>query len=749
MQIIKKIFTLFLLSFFVLTNLNLVNAWIYYDEEKYYLDDIKYSEIDLAKIKNWAKYIKKIDIFIEKISKNEKKLTKLQNKINNLYTKKSLEWDIMSLLDYLSVKIEYELYKISEVKKLEWLKKFETVLSEEENKKFNSELIKLQQTLFENWVENFEKSLKEIEKYTNYEESGDLNISANFNKEEIWKYNLDLKLKNYLTKNSNFNSSFKAEIEALIEAAPKWEKAMKLQFNSFIDFISKDWNMYILLKDLNVISEENIKNFEKFIEQAKEIAKKNKYIKYTDRDSKMAMDMLKNLNPQNILSDWRKILSKPMFKAYKKIGNKYYLIPTKYACDSMKELSGKFDPFNANNSCSESQYNNMLKDLTETWEIYLELGKLKKFGFEMWKKGDLESSKGYVSFSDRYIEEIHYIITPDLKKYAWEGFNIDYKRNDSLNFDLLVKKEDIKYNFKSKLNNKNKFTFIDFKGHTADKYEDFSINLSLNNHIISWKMDINTDKYDWNTGKKQRANNYDITISGKTNVRNSLEKVNLNLIWTELSTKKKFEKANLVFSKWNIKFENNYFSDNSKNDIKLELSCNNNVLNSLDFDLSVKEKEWKYDYDTYEYVYSWELVEVVKSKILFKNSKISGQTVIKEKNWDSIFSVDHSWSYWKYKLDLKNDFELGKNPFEYITVKEEKQEPKKLSGELNIKFDVNNNKNNLEFEINLKEDSEKFAEYKIINNSKRVYKKDVKIDTPKNTIDIEEVMPTTYNEFNY
>jgi hypothetical protein len=77
--------------------------------------------------------------------------------------------------------------------------------------------------------------------------------------------------------------------------------------------------MYILLKDLEVIDEENIKEFKSFIESAKEIAKKNKYIKYSDNESKIALDMFKNLNPQNILADGKNILSKPMFKAYKKV----------------------------------------------------------------------------------------------------------------------------------------------------------------------------------------------------------------------------------------------------------------------------------------------------------------------------------------------------------------------------------------------------------------------------------------------
>jgi hypothetical protein len=34
-----------------------------------------------------------------------------------------------------------------------------------------------------------------------------------------------------------------------------------------------------------------------------------------------------------------------MFEAYKKIDDKYYIKPTKYACDLFKSSLNKFDPF--------------------------------------------------------------------------------------------------------------------------------------------------------------------------------------------------------------------------------------------------------------------------------------------------------------------------------------------------------------------------------------------------------------------
>lgn len=861
MQIIKKIFTIFLLGFFILSNINLVSALS--------LDMNKYSHLDESKkalltIKNWEKYVKKIDSIVEKLSNNEKKLQLIETKINKIIYKDKKIFNINTyfILYYFRDKVNEAIIKIEEEKRKEGLKVFDSVLSEEENKIFEDKLVKLQNTLFENWFSHFEKLLKDFDKYTNYKESWNLNIGANFDKEEFWKFDFDLKLKNYLVKNSNFDSSFTTQIEALINAAPKWEEALKLQFSSFIDFISKDWNAYILLKDLKILDKKNIKDFKSFIDSAKEIAKKNKYVKYSDSQSQMAINIYRNLNLQNILADWKKIFSKPLLKAYKKEWDKYFLIPTKYACDSMKNLSWKFDPFHSNSKCSESQYNDLLEELLNKWELYLELWKLNKFGFNSIKTDEIDEANWYITFSDKYIEEINFKIIPNQKKYSNDNFSLEYKRNNSLKFNLIVKDENIKYNFDSKLDNKNKFNFIDFKWHTANKNDDFAVNFSLKNHIISWNIEANTSKYNWESWKSEKNNNFKILISWKTNIKNELDNIKFNLVWKSISTNKKIEEANLKYSKWNISFEIKYNDENSEDNLKLNyLLDSHNNLNDLDFYLSVKSREWKFDYNTYKYVYTWALVEIVNSNLSLHNSKILWKTVIKEANWDNLFTVVHTWKYWVNTLDLKNNFEFWKNPLESLSwnvemakkskvisdvsnlatkitilnfqwnsfsemlldwnkinfnvleeneenfknpnwddyllfVKDnkfqvywtyidekgnkiayirwnsleslvkinwkviknwdivlkgeiEKKQEKKLSWEFDIKYDVNNNKDNFDLYFSLKENSEKFVEYKIKNESKRVYKDNVEIKTPKNSINIDEVIPSTYSDLYY
>jgi hypothetical protein len=104
----------------------------------------------------------------------------------------------------------------------------------------------------------------------------------------------------------------------------------------------------------------------------KKIAKKNKYIKYEDSNTKQVLENLKNLNPSKIMADSKRILEKPMFRAYKKEGYKYFLVPTKYACNKLKELSARFDPWNGS-TCSDSQYEKIIKALAKTGDLYIEI----------------------------------------------------------------------------------------------------------------------------------------------------------------------------------------------------------------------------------------------------------------------------------------------------------------------------------------------------------------------------------------
>jgi hypothetical protein len=57
--------------------------------------------------------------------------------------------------------------------------------------------------------------------------------------------------------------------------------------------------------------------------------------------------------------------STPLLEVESKTELGYTLIPTKHFCDMGKKISGIFDPF-AGETCSESQYQDMLEEFIES-----------------------------------------------------------------------------------------------------------------------------------------------------------------------------------------------------------------------------------------------------------------------------------------------------------------------------------------------------------------------------------------------
>jgi len=123
--------------------------------------------------------------------------------------------------------------------------------------------------------------------------------------------------------------------------------------------------MYILLEKLKITDSNDTQELKEIIKTIKEIAAQNKYISYSDKATQEAMKLLNSLTPNRIIADGKSILSKPMLEAYKKEGDRYLLKPTKYACDTAKQLANRFDLFHDNNTCSDSQYQDLLEELNE------------------------------------------------------------------------------------------------------------------------------------------------------------------------------------------------------------------------------------------------------------------------------------------------------------------------------------------------------------------------------------------------
>lgn len=680
--------------------------------------ELIFSKTELSNSYKWKKYIKIIDKFIEINRNNETELLKMFNKISPILE----EWKIknkesLNILKYMNARTVISLVNLYNIEPQEIIDEASTI-SETDKKIIEDKIVKLQLNILEKWATVIESITQEFENISNYEETWDFEMAVNLDYESLWEFKWNLKINDYSSKTSGFDTQLKWEIEAFINALPKWEKEIKLKLNSMIDFISKDWNIYLLLEKFNILEQEWVDEIKGFLNKAKEISQKNKYIKYSDSETQAGMNALKLLNPTNLVTEYKAVLSKPLVSAYKKQWDRYYLMPTKYACDEFKKLSNKLDPLNPS-TCTESQYKSLVKDINNAWNFYAEIldnGKT-KIGFIWNKKIWIQKNELSIIFDDSKIIELNYVIDWWIQ---WI-LTLNYINGDYLNLKFNSGK-DVNLSFKSELNTKNKFEKIDFSFDSNNSYEKYNGKLSLENNIINWSFLF---------GNSNLSEKLSWIIKWKTNSNDDLSELDITYKWTE--DNKEF--LNWSISLWNSKvmFKNNYETENNKSDILISADLDKNYLPiNWKIKINAYQKWGEYDYNTDKYIYDKNFSEVLKINIDINNKVIIWTTSISDK-WEQIISINHSWNYDLNKFKLNNKFKISEKYSQYFN-----PDWSATSWNFNIDIDKTNNKNNVSLLANLLFWTKEVFNFSMKNVWKTEFNK-VTIPTPKNTIDFKEI----------
>lgn len=303
-----------------------------------------------------------------------------------------------------------------------------------------------------------------------------------------------------------------------------------------------------------------------------------------------------------------------MFEAYKKEWEKYYLKPTKYTCDKTKEFLNKFDPFNWK-SCSDWQYKDMLKSLSEVWSIYITFWDQTTLGFEWIKSNEIDFFGWNIAFSSVWIEKIYFSIIPNQVKYPLEWLKIEYNKNSNLDFNLYADKWNVNFNFESKLNNDNSFTYIDFIWKSISSYEEFNFSFLLKNNDISWDFKIISKIYDYNTKITQLDKAISWTINWKTNSLDKLDNIEINYIWDSIKDWK--------FLEWDFSYLNKNFN------WKIIFYKNQKELFNINL-------IWKYDEKYFELNNKFSISEEWLIEIFYWNEN----WIFKKINWNINILID-------------------------------------------------------------------------------------------------------------
>lgn len=238
------------------------------------------------------------------------------------------------------------------------------------------------------------------------EETWNSKLSFYFDEENIWNIDANFELNNYKTiLNWIDNQLFSADTKLELKTEGQEFGELNFSFSTFIDTIFKDWNFYLLLKDLSVNNEDLFKEYEQIL---KMITDKNQYIKFENQAvSPYEFDY------KQFLTDIKANAWNPLFEISEKIEWKYYLKPTRYACDASKKIAS-YVGF-PNTACSDEEYNYTLETFNKYWKLYISIKFNETVIWFEWKTDELiNENTWYVKIVKDKITELNYSLKSEI-----------------------------------------------------------------------------------------------------------------------------------------------------------------------------------------------------------------------------------------------------------------------------------------------------------------------------------------------
>ena len=591
----------------------------------------------LKEIKKEKEIKEKIKKFINQV-KSEEKIKKILLKVEKMIS----TWK-MKQNEYLILRIlEGELReKLLEFKRLKVIKKFKKI-NELDKKSWEVEILKLQNILKKEINKLIDESWKSFEKYLYIQEKGDLKASLNIDMKEFWKIKTKLDLKNYLSNTQFLDNHLKTNLELLFDLQNKWD-SFSLDISTNLEFIQKGWKYYLLIKNLK--ADWKWKTIKVPLEMLKKFAWKNKFVEFSYfKNEKEIYDILTWFSKKRLKKSIAQTLEKPLFTPYKKVWKKYYLIPTQNACDSFIKSSRILIPYLFYTSyCTKEMYDKLLIEMEDNnFEIYLE-------NWKLWftvKDDNMEKMEGFLKFSKDYLTQVNLEIIPPQKKYSWEKFLFNYKRNKEIKIYLNADKKDIYNNTNIVLNRLNSAKSVNIVWNINESWNELDYNFEYKKDKFDWSFINNYNNY-----YKKEIIKTTWKISGTTDYKGNIEKMNLDITGNDIDFTLKV--------------------DDKKFDTKLNLKDGKESIFSL-------KANWKYDKDYFKLNSDFEIAEnpyknfwknIKKEKVIWKfdiesdlkNWKNNAKILFNIKEWEKElinFKLENTWKieYKKQKIKTPKDF---------------------------------------------------------------------------------------------
>lgn len=442
-----------------------------------------------------ANYKGEIDTVMKKLSIEQ--MHKLDSRIDRVFeTTTNISFQKRTILSYIKLSIGKALVTGQAV-------------SADEELQISDEIMKIQNNMAAGIDGQLEALVGELVRLYSVEEKWKLSLEVDANYEQFWSIELDLGLSNYVATTSGFDSQIKTDLSVFLSADMIGQK-INFDMSAFLDYITQDGNIYLLLEDLKINSEIT-QDLEEMINMLQKIANLESYIAIENDSNLEAVALLESFAPNIIIDDIKAVFEKPLLKVHSKRWAKYILIPTKYACDQGKLHSKKFDPFYGSDNCSEGQYDDLVKDVLQSkMHIYMTLGE----NTILWMSGrdDDLVLEGNVIFNDTNI------ISSDLNISEYDNnINFQYRQGSHISFDLIAERWNLAARAYMWLDSRNYISSADIKWNYKDNWgADMNMKLVAQSGNISWSINIVEDgeKYmtmsmDW----KYRVDKFDMEMS--------------------------------------------------------------------------------------------------------------------------------------------------------------------------------------------------------------------------------------------
>lgn len=755
------------------------------------------SKSKIKKIEWWNLYLSKLRT-IENLINSAQNIETLNimielNNQKNIKNKKnwSLEYEIYKLIN---LKIQRKIFQLKDEKYKNIINLINNPwIDKNEIKKVEDEIVNLQLNLLNNSKSILEKILKNINDDTNYEDNWNFRFNLDWNLTNFWKWKISFNMPNYKLSNEKFDSELKTQIDLLVEASVKWKESLKLQFSTFIDFIVKDSNIYLLMNKLKYSwIDKNDKSWElsKILEKMKAFATNNQFLKFVKNinwNDKTEKEIYKLLNAfktfsisdiNSLYDKWYEKLKKPMFKVYKKSWNKYLIIPSKESCNmimsTQNKIISKLKP-----NCGDTEYADFVKEITKTWNLYIILWtKINTIWFDLVDNKEV-SLISKLDYSDTKIEKIDIKVTPKNKQFLWEFFELNYVNWKNLDIAFNAKSDDIEFSFKSLLNKDNLFSKIDYIWNFSKKLK---TSFKLENNSFKWNFDSKKNRYDYSSGKAVEVVNYvykwDLTWTikdykvtwfnldayWKNAIKNQdifvikMKLINKVITWTTKIYDKNEELLNIVTT-W--KYDKDIFELNNKVSFKnifdIQTSKARDAKRKSDLSRLMSAIEQSYqDESEYPSINDFnEKVSIFMASIPkdpLWNVEINWckfgykYAVWDDKNWISnqVYVVSACMESWE---ELKLWITQGKVGLaksinwytSWIKQDNKKTSEDKITMDLNFKYNWNVNNYNSEMLIDLFISEKDYLKFKLVSDKKRTKKNTSTIKVPTNIKTIDDL----------